>query len=211
MKNISLLFILLMLSNRLLVAQVGINNDLTPPNNSAMLDVKSTVSGFLPPRMNTTQRNNIVSPATGLVIFNTDCNDIQLFNGAGWVPIGNSGMLATPGTITGNSSPCQTSSGLTYSIATISGATGYNWTVPSGATITAGQGTANITVSFGTAGGAICVCAYNDCFKSNSGCINISILPIPLSPAPGSHIGSATQIIWNWNAAPGATGYKWNT
>jgi uncharacterized protein (TIGR02145 family) len=31
------------------------------------------------------------------------------------------------------------------------------------------------------------------------------------SPASGSNEPSPTQIIWNWNTVPGATGYKWNT
>jgi hypothetical protein len=85
-----------------LFAQVGINKDGNPPDPSAGLDVKFDKKGFLPPRMNTSQRNSIATPATGLIIFNTDCNDIQLFNGTGWVPIGNAGMLATPGAINVN-------------------------------------------------------------------------------------------------------------
>ena len=35
--------------------------------------------------------------------------------------------------------------------------------------------------------------------------------PIPMSPDAGTHIASDTQIVWNWNVAPDATGYKWNT
>jgi hypothetical protein len=31
------------------------------------------------------------------------------------------------------------------------------------------------------------------------------------TPVAGAHVPSQTQIIWNWNAATGATGYKWNT
>ena len=34
----------------------------------------------------------------------------------------------------------------------------------------------------------------------------------PSSPSEGIHVSnSTTQIIWNWNAIPGAIGYKWNT
>jgi len=33
----------------------------------------------------------------------------------------------------------------------------------------------------------------------------------PESPVEGSHVPSDEQIIWNWNAVPDATGYKWNT
>jgi len=49
---------------------VGVNN--TTPSTSAMLDVASTTKGFLPPRMTETQKNAISTPATGLVIYQTD-------------------------------------------------------------------------------------------------------------------------------------------
>ena len=31
------------------------------------------------------------------------------------------------------------------------------------------------------------------------------------APAAGTQVPSSTQIVWNWNAVTGATGYKWNT
>lgn len=65
-------------------AQIGVNTDRSSPDNSAMLDVKSTTKGFLPPRMTTSQRNSISSPAEGLVIFNTDENTLNVFNGTVW-------------------------------------------------------------------------------------------------------------------------------
>ncbi len=34
---------------------------------------------------------------------------------------------------------------------------------------------------------------------------------VPDGPTSAAHVPSQTQIIWNWNAVPGATGYKWNT
>jgi hypothetical protein len=51
---------------------VGINSGSTDVA-SAQLHVNSTTKGFLPPRMTTTQRNLIASPAAGLIIFCTDC------------------------------------------------------------------------------------------------------------------------------------------
>ncbi len=55
------------------------------PNPSAILDISSTSKGVLLPRMSTTQRNAIVSPAVGLTIFNTDdlCTDV--FDGTYWI------------------------------------------------------------------------------------------------------------------------------
>lgn len=32
-----------------------------------------------------------------------------------------------------------------------------------------------------------------------------------VAPVAATHIPSQTQVVWNWNTAPGASGYKWNT
>lgn len=53
-------------------------------NQSAVLDVQSTTRGFLPPRMTTTQRDAITSPAEGLVIFNSTTKKHQGFDGTQW-------------------------------------------------------------------------------------------------------------------------------
>lgn len=66
--------------------QIGVGT--TTPDASASVDITSTTRGFLPPRMTTAQRNAIVSPATSLIIYNTDTNLLQLWNGATWVTIG---------------------------------------------------------------------------------------------------------------------------
>jgi hypothetical protein len=65
-------------------AQVAINNDGSSPDGSAMLEVKSTDKGFLPPRMTTAQRDAIPGPVEGLVIYNTDKNSLQWFIGYTW-------------------------------------------------------------------------------------------------------------------------------
>jgi hypothetical protein len=49
---------------------IGINT--TTPDNSAQLDITSTSRGLLIPRLTLTQRNTIISPATGLLIYQTD-------------------------------------------------------------------------------------------------------------------------------------------
>jgi len=53
-------------------AQVAINTDGSLPHSSSMLDVKSTSKGLLAPRMTLAQRSAIITPATGLTIFQTD-------------------------------------------------------------------------------------------------------------------------------------------
>jgi hypothetical protein len=52
---------------------------------SAILEVRSTTKGFLPPVMNSTDRDNIGSPANGLMIFNTDTEEVNVFTSTnGW-------------------------------------------------------------------------------------------------------------------------------
>lgn len=83
--SMDFLFILIMLILPCMgLAQAGINTDGSTPDNSAMLDLKSTDRGFLPPRMTTAQRNTIGSPAEGLVVYNTENKEIELFNGTIW-------------------------------------------------------------------------------------------------------------------------------
>jgi hypothetical protein len=51
---------------------------------SAVLQANSTTQGALLPRMTTTQRNAIASPATGLEIYNTTTNRKEIYNGTFW-------------------------------------------------------------------------------------------------------------------------------
>lgn len=56
----------------------------TPTESSSAFQVISTTRGFLPPKMTTTQRNAISSPATGLQIFNTTTNMTEYYTGSTW-------------------------------------------------------------------------------------------------------------------------------
>jgi hypothetical protein len=51
---------------------VGISTDGSAPDNSAMLDVKSTSKGILIPRMSQAERLAIPNPAIGLMLYQTD-------------------------------------------------------------------------------------------------------------------------------------------
>lgn len=46
-----------------------------------MVEVSSTTQGFLPPRMTTSQRNSIVTPVEGLLIFNTTKKSVDVYLG----------------------------------------------------------------------------------------------------------------------------------
>ncbi len=54
---------------------------------SALLSMTSTTKGFLPPRMTTTQRDAIATPATGLMIYNTTTGAYNVYDGAAWVAL----------------------------------------------------------------------------------------------------------------------------
>ena len=164
-------------------ASIGINTGATPAA-SAYLDISGTAKGFLPPRMTTSQMNAIVSPAKGLMIYNTDCDVYNYWNGSAWLPFpSNASAPATPGSITGNATPCQNATAVAYSIAAVSGASSYNWTVPSGSSIASGQGTASITVNFPTTNGNVCVTASNACGTSASSCTTITLSALPAQPS----------------------------
>lgn len=78
-KRISLLWLLVVfvLPGK---AQVSVNNSGTSPDPSAMLDVSSTNSGVLVPRMTQSQRDQIVAPQSSLLIFQTDNYPGYYFN-----------------------------------------------------------------------------------------------------------------------------------
>jgi len=54
------------------------------PSASARLQVDSTTSGFLPPRMTTTNRNAISSPAEGLCVYDTTLHKLYVYDGTIW-------------------------------------------------------------------------------------------------------------------------------
>lgn len=105
MKKLLLLAIFFGSVSTLLAQNVGINATGAAPNGSAMLDVSSTNSGMLIPRMTQAQRNAIGAPATSLLIYQTNANPgfyywdgaqwVRLFNGDAWQLTGNAGTNPT--------------------------------------------------------------------------------------------------------------------
>src|ERR1041385_3582077 len=55
------------------------------PDASSLLEIKSTAKGLLIPRMTLTQRNAIATPATGLMIYQTNNTaGFYYYNGSAW-------------------------------------------------------------------------------------------------------------------------------
>lgn len=151
MKNFIIFIICLFFSGFVISQNVAINNDGTDPDNSAMLDIKSNSHGLLIPRMTETERNLISSPATGLLIYQTDnIPGFYCFDG-GWSLLGSnanywtkngSDLNYTAGSIAiGTSNPAKykinISGSLNASEILVNGSvlnpgTGSNWTVNGG-------------------------------------------------------------------------------
>lgn len=91
MKN-ALLSLLLFFCFANTYGQIGINSDGSPPHSSAILDVKSTTKAFYPPRMTTAQKNAIVSPQVGAVVYDTDLGGLSHYNGSVWGAVAGSGL-----------------------------------------------------------------------------------------------------------------------
>ncbi|MDR6809007.1 BclB C-terminal domain-containing protein [Dyadobacter sp. BE34] len=82
----TILTLLLALSAFVANAQVGIGT--ISPNTSAQLDVQSTTKGLLTPRMLDTERAAIASPATGLLVYQTNGDaGFWYYTGSEWVPL----------------------------------------------------------------------------------------------------------------------------
>jgi hypothetical protein len=84
----TLLILLAVVATCTLSAQVAITDDSSEAHSSAMLEVKSTDKGFLPPRMTEAQRDAIANPAAGLIIYQTDVNPgLYQYFGTTWAPV----------------------------------------------------------------------------------------------------------------------------
>jgi hypothetical protein len=138
------------------------------------------------------------------------------------------GARPAVGPITGTATACAGTTGLTYSIPAVTGATTYAWTVPTGWNITAGGTTNSITVTAGAAGdnGNISVTASNSCGTLGSASpfavttlannpVSVSIAANPASPicagtevtftATPTNPGTTPTYAWTVNGTPAGT------
>ncbi len=116
--------------------------------------------------------------------------------------------------ISGQPLPCTGNNSSIYT--TESGMSNYQWSTTPGCSITSGGGVMDnfVAILWSSPGSQSVSVNYNDV----NGCaalIPISypvmVVQIPLAPIENNHNASQTQIIWNWDPVPGASGYKWNT
>jgi len=181
------------------------------PNPSALLDVNCTQApyqGVLVPRLSTTHMNMINTPATGLLIYNTDCNTFYYYNGVAWVS-----MTSIAAGVSINASPggaiC-TGTNVTYTATPINGGSSpaYQWKV-NGSNV----GTNSATYAFAPANADVISCMMT----SNAACvtgspatasITATVVPGPTASAGGTATicnGSSTTL-----TASGGGTYLWS-
>jgi hypothetical protein len=121
-----------------------------------------------------------------------------------------------PGAISGSATVCQGQNSVSFSVPAIANATGYVWTLPSGASILSGNNTGNITVNFstGATSGNITVYGTNACGNGPvSSNFAVTVNPLPGNPTIPSGIterckGGGTDIFTT--SAANATSYNWS-
>jgi hypothetical protein len=116
-----------------------------------------------------------------------------------------------PGNLIGElSGHCETTGSV--SVAPVNFAVSYNWTVPTGVSITNGQGTNAITflTAPGFVQGNVCVTSNNGCMNSAARCANIYARPAkPTIVGPASVCAGQQGVAYNVNPSYGATTYTW--
>ncbi len=117
------------------------------PDPSAMLDVQSTSKGFLPPRMTTAERNAIENPATGLLVFNTTLNCIEMNVGGPSQPAWACLLVANTVTAASSSPTLCVNTALTPITHTTTGATGIGLATDLPAGVSAAWASNTITIS----------------------------------------------------------------
>jgi hypothetical protein len=105
-------------------------------------------------------------------------------------------------------------------VSLVSGISNYQWSVPTGATIMSGQGTATVGVKWNNVAGSISVTAVNGCGSSTARSMTVTMVPArPASitgPTPvcinaanafsTPTVSGASSYIWTLTGSPVITG-----
>jgi hypothetical protein len=117
------------------------------------------------------------------------------------------------GPISGPSSVCKNNSE-TYSVGAIAGATSYVWSAPAGATITSGQGTTTVNVSFGISANSGNMSVYGTNAGGNGAPSSLQVTVKTVPSMPSMPDGPAQVDIQNtttsdYSTSAGADSYAW--
>ena len=123
-------------------------------------------------------------------------------------------LPGTAGAISGNTTVCQGQSSVVYSVAAISNATSYTWSLPSGAT---GTSTTNsISVSYGATAtsGNITVKGTNSCGNGTQSALAITVNPLPAAAGTITGITNVCQgqssVVYSVATIANASSYIWS-
>lgn len=117
-------------------------------------------------------------------------------------------QIPQAGPISGPTTVCANTTGNVYSIAPLANTTGYTWSVPAGATITAGANTPSITVTFGTASGNVSVYGTSTCANGVANSKAVAVNPLPSPTITGQDV-TCVDIGVSYATEPGFSNYTW--
>jgi len=128
------LFIFLLISSFLIQKSYGqgVGIGIKNPDPSAKLHIHSTQQGTLITRMTSVQRDSIVNPADGLLIYNLDSKCINLFKNQNWFEVCGT-CIAPAAPVVANNGPLCVNDTLSLTASSLSGAS-YSWSGPNGFT-----------------------------------------------------------------------------
>ena len=179
-------------------------------NYTWIISYGGTITAGLSTNQITVSWDNTVGPRTVSVNYQ---NSVGCFAGANTVF--NVSILPTPNpAILGNATSCQGATGVTYK--TEGNNTGYVWTISAGGTITAGQGTSTITVTWNTAGSQTVSVNYTNasgCSAPQATVYNVTVNPKPVAAGtitgPAHICAPATAQVYTVPDITNATSYNW--
>lgn len=119
-------------------------------------------------------------------------------------------QIPPAGPITGPTSVCANSTGNVYSITALPNTTGYVWSVPAGATITAGSNTTSITVTFGSTSGDVSVYGTSTCANGAPNSTAVTVNPIPTPTITGPNNMCVNSGTYAYTTEAGFTDYTWS-
>ncbi len=122
-----------------------------------------------------------------------------------------SNLAGNAGAITGQASVCQGQAGISYSVAPISNATDYIWTMPTGATIVTGTNTNVITVNYNSSSvsGDITVHGVSSCGSGVSSLLSITVIPVQNPVITGQTEVCLPSSILTYTTQSGQVDYQW--
>jgi len=191
---------------------VGINSTGADPHPSSGLDIQFSDRGMLIPRLSTTERDAIPSPAEGLQLFNTTTKCIEIFAYGEWQNVFCAQCVAPSeaGTISGTNTVCAGQNEIVFSVSPIAAANTYNWIYSgTGATISNAGNSVQIDFAPTATSGILTVSGENICGTGDSSPgFSIVVNSIPAPPVANAATGiTQTAFTANWGFSAGATTY----